>query len=202
MKFLFRYVQSSFQNFILSQRKITSNKDRNILTIVSRYRASPSASGSNVPALLHVFIFFSQDANSNNLTCFVSIQTQNPRLLPSRTRVRAGTRRLRRFENRNEEFVTISVQVRGYNIVAEEKLTESCQRENPSSFSRGRDIAEKCFAMMNTTDGILRCTFLKWFSLNTSFFCKHHSSLFAINFYIKNLHHKYFNIRYISCKHF
>lgn len=106
-----------------------------------------------------------------------------------------------RTETRSE-FVTISVQVRGYNIVAEEKLTESCQRENPSSFSRGRDIAEKCFAMMNTTDGILRCTFLKWFSLNTSFFCIHHSSLFAINFYIKNLYHKYFNIRYISCKHF
>lgn len=67
--------------YTLPARKITSNKDRSILTIVSRYQASPSASGSNVPALLPVFIFFSQGCKQqqSHVFCFNSdLESKTP----------------------------------------------------------------------------------------------------------------------------
>lgn len=97
LKFLFRYVQrSSFQNFIFSQRKMTSK----YLTIVFRRRVhvSPPASGSYVPSVPSVYFSLPRMQTATTLTCFVSIQTQNPRFLLSRTH-----QELLGFEDRNEE---------------------------------------------------------------------------------------------------
>jgi len=100
LKFLFRYVQrSSFQNFIFSQRKMTSKH----LTIVFRCRVhvSPPTSGSYVPSVPSVYFFLPRmQTATTTLTCFVSIQTQNPRFLLSRTH-----QELLGFEDRNEEWI-------------------------------------------------------------------------------------------------
>lgn len=145
--------------------------------IVFRYTvyASTPASGSYVllPSFL-VYFSPSQRCKQSQSHVFCFNSDPDPKLFPSQTDLNTNRNDATLFWSlvsvhgpKLSELVTVSIQVRAYNIVIEQKLTDSVARslsEIPfpsKKRERYRNQAEKRFATMSLGNGTWKFTLLK-----------------------------------------